>query len=91
MEKRGGREEEGGRLDEEDLVQVLGFLVTGALNSYFCFQVEMSSEWDGLGGGEGSNPQKFIYSSDLLTQYQHNIHIATEWISNEGLFVNIVC
>jgi len=32
---------------------------------------------------EGSNPQKFIYSSDLLTQYQHNIHIVTEWISNE--------
>ena len=51
----------------------------------------MSSEWDGLGGREGSNPQKFIYSSDLLTQYQPNIYIATEWISNEGLFINIVC
>jgi len=32
---------------------------------------------------EGSNPQKFIYNSDLLTQYQHNIHIVTEWIANE--------
>ena len=34
---------------------------------------------------EGSNPEKFIYSSDLLTKYQHNIHIVTEWITNEGL------
>eukprot|EP00092_Neocalanus_flemingeri_P039760 GFUD01043299.1.p1 GENE.GFUD01043299.1~~GFUD01043299.1.p1 ORF type:complete len:233 (+),score=67.89 GFUD01043299.1:58-756(+) len=32
---------------------------------------------------EGSNPEKFIYSSDLLTAYQHNIHIVTEWIANE--------
>ena len=33
---------------------------------------------------EGSNPEKFIYNSDLLTRYQHNIHIITEWIANEG-------
>ena len=78
-------------LDEEDLVQVLGLLVIGALNSYFCFQVEMSSEWDGLGGREGSISEKLIYNSDLLTPYQPNIYIATEWISNEGLFINIVC
>jgi len=32
---------------------------------------------------EGSNPEKFIYNSDLLTRYQHNIHIITEWIANE--------
>jgi len=32
---------------------------------------------------EGSNPQKFIYNSDLLTLYQHNIHIVTEWVSND--------
>jgi len=32
---------------------------------------------------EGSNPEKFIYNSDLLTTYQHNIHIVTEWIANE--------
>jgi len=32
---------------------------------------------------EGSNPERFIYNSDLLTQYQHNIHIVTEWITNE--------
>jgi len=32
---------------------------------------------------EGSNPEKFIYNSDLLTKYQHNIHIVTEWITNE--------
>ena len=34
---------------------------------------------------EGSNPEKFIYNSDLLTKYQNNIHIVTEWIANEGL------
>jgi len=33
---------------------------------------------------EGSNPEKFIYNSDLLTAYQHNIHIVTEWIANDG-------
>ena len=32
---------------------------------------------------EGSNPEKFIYNSDLLTKYQNNIHIVTEWIANE--------
>ena len=41
---------------------------------------------------EGSNPEKFIYNSDLLTKYQNNIHIVTEWIANEGLdiIVNVV-
>ena len=33
---------------------------------------------------EGSNPERFIYYSDLLTKYQSNIHIVTEWITNEG-------
>ena len=33
---------------------------------------------------EGSNPERFIYYSDLLTKYQSNIHIGTEWIANEG-------
>lgn len=32
---------------------------------------------------EGSNPERFIYNSDLLTKYQNNIHIVTEWIANE--------
>jgi len=32
---------------------------------------------------EGSNPYKFIYESDVLHKYQHNIHIVTEWITNE--------
>ncbi|XP_057341049.1 nicotinamide/nicotinic acid mononucleotide adenylyltransferase 3 isoform X1 [Microplitis mediator] len=32
---------------------------------------------------EGSNPNKFIYDSDLLSKYMHNIHIVTEWINNE--------
>ncbi|XP_066998988.2 nicotinamide/nicotinic acid mononucleotide adenylyltransferase 3 isoform X1 [Anabrus simplex] len=32
---------------------------------------------------EGTNPYKFIYESDLLTKYQNNITIVTEWISNE--------
>ena len=35
---------------------------------------------------EGANPQKFIYNSDLLTLYQHNIHLVTEWVSNDGEF-----
>ena len=52
--KRGGRKEEWVELDEEDLVQVLGFLVTGALNSYFCFQVEMSLS--GMAWVEGKDP-----------------------------------
>lgn len=28
----------------------------------------------------GSNPQQFIYESDVLTKNQNNIHIVTEWI-----------
>lgn len=28
----------------------------------------------------GSNPQQFIYESDVLTKYQNNVHIVTEWI-----------
>ena len=36
---------------------------------------------------EGSNPEKFIYNSDLLTKYQHNIHIITEWITNDGNYL----
>nr|ACO15603.1 Nicotinamide mononucleotide adenylyltransferase 1 [Caligus clemensi] len=32
---------------------------------------------------EGSNPQKFIYNSDILTEYRNNIHIVTEWITND--------
>ncbi|XP_071792644.1 nicotinamide/nicotinic acid mononucleotide adenylyltransferase 1-like [Asterias amurensis] len=30
-----------------------------------------------------SNPQKFIYESDVLYRYQKNIHIVTEWIFND--------
>ncbi len=30
-----------------------------------------------------SNPQKFIYESDLLYRYQNNIQIVTEWIFND--------
>ncbi|KOX80677.1 Nicotinamide mononucleotide adenylyltransferase 1 [Melipona quadrifasciata] len=32
---------------------------------------------------EGSNPNKFIYDSDILSKYMHNIYIVTEWIPNE--------
>ncbi|KAK3095433.1 hypothetical protein FSP39_014653 [Pinctada imbricata] len=32
---------------------------------------------------EGSDPRKFIYESDVLTKYQENIHIVTEWIHND--------
>ncbi|XP_058807795.1 uncharacterized protein LOC131673650 isoform X2 [Phymastichus coffea] len=32
---------------------------------------------------EGSNPYKFIYDSDVLSKYLHNIQIVTEWIPNE--------
>ncbi|RUS72235.1 hypothetical protein EGW08_020008, partial [Elysia chlorotica] len=31
----------------------------------------------------GSDPQKFIYESDILTKYQENILIVTEWIFND--------
>ncbi|XP_004863689.1 nicotinamide/nicotinic acid mononucleotide adenylyltransferase 1 isoform X2 [Heterocephalus glaber] len=31
----------------------------------------------------GSNAQKFIYESDVLWQHQGNIHLVTEWISND--------
>ncbi|PFX29796.1 nicotinamide/nicotinic acid mononucleotide adenylyltransferase 1-like [Stylophora pistillata] len=31
----------------------------------------------------GSNPESFIYESDVLTKYKNNIHIVTEWISND--------
>lgn len=32
---------------------------------------------------EGSNPNQFIYDSDLLSKYMYNIIIVTEWITNE--------
>nr|XP_022918290.1 nicotinamide/nicotinic acid mononucleotide adenylyltransferase 3 isoform X3 [Onthophagus taurus] len=32
---------------------------------------------------ENSNPHKFIYNSDILTRYMRNIHIVTEWITND--------
>ncbi|KAI4472644.1 hypothetical protein M0802_016618 [Mischocyttarus mexicanus] len=32
---------------------------------------------------EGSNPNKFIYDSDILSRHMHNIHIVVEWIPNE--------
>ncbi|XP_076295815.1 nicotinamide mononucleotide adenylyltransferase isoform X2 [Lasioglossum baleicum] len=32
---------------------------------------------------EGSNPNKFIYDSDILSRHMHNIYIVTEWIPNE--------
>ncbi|XP_022256918.1 nicotinamide/nicotinic acid mononucleotide adenylyltransferase 1-like isoform X2 [Limulus polyphemus] len=32
---------------------------------------------------KGSNPQRFIYESDVLTKYQWNIHLVTEWITND--------
>ncbi|XP_073969979.1 nicotinamide mononucleotide adenylyltransferase isoform X2 [Rhodnius prolixus] len=31
----------------------------------------------------GTDPLKFIYESDVLTKYQNNISLITEWISNE--------
>lgn len=32
---------------------------------------------------QGSDPHKFVYESDILTKYQHNIVIITEWIMND--------
>lgn len=32
---------------------------------------------------EGSDPRKFVHQSDMLTKYEKNIHIVTEWIPNE--------
>ncbi|XP_037029937.1 nicotinamide/nicotinic acid mononucleotide adenylyltransferase 3 isoform X3 [Bradysia coprophila] len=31
----------------------------------------------------GSNPEKFIFDSDLLTKYKNNITIVTNWVPNE--------
>lgn len=31
----------------------------------------------------GSNAQKFIYESDVLWKYRHNIHLVEEWITND--------
>ncbi|XP_019626031.1 PREDICTED: nicotinamide/nicotinic acid mononucleotide adenylyltransferase 3-like [Branchiostoma belcheri] len=31
----------------------------------------------------GTNPQKFVYESDVLSEYENNILIVTEWIQNE--------
>ncbi|XP_055939622.1 nicotinamide/nicotinic acid mononucleotide adenylyltransferase 1-like isoform X2 [Argiope bruennichi] len=31
----------------------------------------------------GSNPQRFVYESDILSKFQNNIHIITEWIPND--------
>uniref|UniRef100_H3AD97 Nicotinamide-nucleotide adenylyltransferase n=1 Tax=Latimeria chalumnae TaxID=7897 RepID=H3AD97_LATCH len=31
----------------------------------------------------GTDPQQFIHESDILSKYDHNIHLAREWIQNE--------
>ena len=31
----------------------------------------------------GTTPEKFIYESDVLTKYQNNIDLVTEWIPND--------
>lgn len=31
----------------------------------------------------GTNPEKFIFQSDLLTKYKKNIDIVTNWVPNE--------
>ncbi|XP_025041394.1 nicotinamide/nicotinic acid mononucleotide adenylyltransferase 3 isoform X2 [Pelodiscus sinensis] len=31
----------------------------------------------------GSDPVQYISESNLLTRFQHNIHLVTEWIQNE--------
>ncbi|EDO48825.1 predicted protein [Nematostella vectensis] len=39
----------------------------------------------------GSNPEEFIYNSDVLTKHKNNIHIVTEWIPNEISATKIRC
>lgn len=31
----------------------------------------------------GSNPEQFIFNSDLLSKYRKNITLITNWVSNE--------
>jgi nicotinamide mononucleotide adenylyltransferase len=31
----------------------------------------------------GSNPEQFIFNSDLLSKYRHNITLVTNWVANE--------
>ncbi|XP_018432357.1 PREDICTED: nicotinamide/nicotinic acid mononucleotide adenylyltransferase 1 [Nanorana parkeri] len=31
----------------------------------------------------GNDPRKFIYESDILWKYRHNIHLVEEWITND--------
>lgn len=31
----------------------------------------------------GSNPEKFIFDSDLLTKHKKNITIVTNWVAND--------
>ena len=33
---------------------------------------------------EGSNPGEFIAQNEVLRAHQQNIHIVTEWITNDG-------
>ena len=35
---------------------------------------------------EGSNPREFIAQNDVLKTHEENIHIVTEWITNDGKF-----
>ncbi|GBO07254.1 Nicotinamide/nicotinic acid mononucleotide adenylyltransferase 1 [Araneus ventricosus] len=37
----------------------------------------------------GSNPQRFVYESDILSKFQNNINIITEWIPNDISSTNI--
>lgn len=31
----------------------------------------------------GSNPERFIFNSDLLSKHRRSIHIVTNWVPNE--------
>ena len=39
----------------------------------------------------GSDPEKFIYESDLLTSYKNNIYIVKEWIYNDISSTKVRC
>ncbi|PBC25949.1 Nicotinamide mononucleotide adenylyltransferase [Apis cerana cerana] len=68
-------------------------LLCGAdlLESFGIYDLWMDEDIDAIVGEhglvvitrEGSNPNKFIYDSDILSKHMHNIHIVTEWIPNE--------
>lgn len=58
-------------------------IVINLQTSHFQLEAILSNHGIVVISRHGSNPEKFIFESDLLTKYKKNITIVTNWVANE--------